>query len=114
MTALEQNRTFTADGNYNHNGSYHFFGDIYKLFISDLRLPLIILRDLKNSSIDELTESVRQHGLLNPIVVRATSENKFEIIAGCRRFLACKNLKWRKIQCHVMHLNDVQARGFDH
>lgn len=35
--------------------------------------------------IDELSESIRIHGLLQPIVVRSMPDGRFEIIAGERR-----------------------------
>jgi ParB family chromosome partitioning protein len=55
-----------------------------------------------------MINSIRQHGLLQPLVVRP-KEDIFEIVIGCRRFLACKSLNWKKITCHTVHLNEVQA-----
>ncbi len=46
----------------------------------------------EDASIDDLAESIRQEGLLSPITVRTSSDGKFEIIAGQRRFLAFKSL----------------------
>ena len=36
-------------------------------------------------------------------------ENVFEMVAGCKRYLACKSLGWKKIPCQVVQLNDMQA-----
>ncbi|MGH9922513.1 MAG: ParB/RepB/Spo0J family partition protein, partial [Nitrososphaerales archaeon] len=44
-----------------------------------------------------------------PIVVRAAASDVFEIVAGNRRFSACKSLGWRKILCHIVELNDKEA-----
>jgi ParB family chromosome partitioning protein len=42
--------------------------------------------------------------------VRTSSDNHyFEIIAGNRRYKACKQLGWRKIACHIIELGDKQA-----
>ena len=41
-------------------------------------------------------------------MVRALND-RFEIVAGCRRYFACKSLNWKKIPCHIVHLNDMQA-----
>ena len=38
-----------------------------------------------------------------------TKGNFFEIIAGCRRYNACRKLRFRKIICHVVELDDKSA-----
>lgn len=58
--------------------------------------------------IDELASSIRNNGLLNPIIVRMNKE-KFEIVAGNRRYLACKKLGWRNIMCHIVEVDDKDA-----
>ena len=60
------------------------------------------------SRIIDLTASIREKGLLHPITVR-TKEEHFEIVAGNRRYLACKSLGWRKILCHIVELDDREA-----
>jgi ParB family transcriptional regulator, chromosome partitioning protein len=57
---------------------------------------------------DLLARSIKQRGLLQPILVR-TKEEFFEIVAGNRRYQACKILGWRKITCNVVELNDKEA-----
>jgi ParB family chromosome partitioning protein len=57
---------------------------------------------------DELAKSIDQKGLLQPILVR-TMDGFFEVVAGNRRYCACKNLGWRKIACHIIELDDRQA-----
>ena len=60
-----------------------------------------------------LLPSIQQKGLLQPILVRTIveedAEGCFEIIAGNRRFHACKILGWNKIACHIIELDDKQA-----
>jgi ParB family chromosome partitioning protein len=58
--------------------------------------------------IEELATSIKTKGLLQPIIVR-TKGDYFEIVAGNRRYLACKTLAWRKIICHVVDLDDKEA-----
>lgn len=62
--------------------------------------------DRKASS--ELVSSIQRNGLLHPIVVR-TKGSFFEIIAGCRRYSACRALGLRKIVCHVVEMDDKSA-----
>lgn len=89
------------------NGS-RLFGAIENLYISNIKLPSNNLRISNSMNIEKIANSIRQHGLLHPIVVRP-KENYFEIVAGCRRFLACKSLKWKKIPCHIVHLDEAQT-----
>jgi ParB family transcriptional regulator, chromosome partitioning protein len=56
----------------------------------------------------ELSTSIEKKGLLQPVVVR-NKELHYEIIAGNRRYLACKKLGWRKILCHIVELDDKDA-----
>lgn len=55
---------------------------------------------------DELALSIQQKGLLQPIIVRVPTDESYEIIAGNRRFMACKSLGWRKMPCNVVDLDD--------
>ena len=65
--------------------------------------------DPKNSpELEGLKKSIRDHGLLQPIVVRPLDRG-FEIVAGHRRFSACKSLHWRHILCKIVEFTDKQA-----
>jgi ParB family chromosome partitioning protein len=55
-----------------------------------------------------LSNSIKEKGLLQPILVRNKQEY-YEIIAGRRRYEACKGLGWRKIICHIVELDDKEA-----
>ena len=55
-----------------------------------------------------LKSSINEHGLLQPIVIRPL-EHGFEIVAGHRRFAACKSLRWRFIPCKIRDFTDKQA-----
>lgn len=59
-------------------------------------------------SIGELTSSIAEKGLLQPIVVRVL-EGRYEVVAGNRRLSACRLLRWRKIPCHVIELDDKES-----
>jgi ParB family chromosome partitioning protein len=62
----------------------------------------------KIENIEELSESIRKHGLLQPIVVRPR-EHGFEVVAGNRRLAAVKMLRMRKVACHIIELSDKEA-----
>jgi ParB family transcriptional regulator, chromosome partitioning protein len=57
---------------------------------------------------ETLINSIREHGLLQPILIRPL-EHAFEIVAGHRRFQACRSLRWRFIPSKVRELSDKQA-----
>jgi ParB family chromosome partitioning protein len=57
----------------------------------------------------ELAESIRQHGLLQPILVRPFGNGKFQIVHGERRFRACKLLGFKTIRVEVKELTDNQV-----
>ena len=64
--------------------------------------------DKNSPEFSSLVESILEHGLLQPILVRPISHG-FEIVAGHRRFQACRTLRWRFIQCKIRELSDKQT-----
>lgn len=58
--------------------------------------------------LQELMESIKAKGVLEPIIVRPKGE-KFEIIAGERRYMASKNLGLKEIPCIEMTVDDKEA-----
>ena len=55
----------------------------------------------------ELANSLREHGLVQPIVVRAKGE-RYELIAGQRRLAAARRLGWGKVLVRVLDVDDRQ------
>jgi len=83
-------------------------GVIEELPISEIKLPINPLRSLQE--LDELSISIAQKGLLQPIIVRTVyNKSSYEIVAGCRRYLACKMIGRRKIACQITNLDDKEA-----
>ncbi|EGA91219.1 stage 0 sporulation protein J [Planococcus donghaensis MPA1U2] len=58
-------------------------------------------------ALDELAESIKEHGILQPIVVRKAGE-KYEIVVGERRFRAAKSVKLKKVPAIIKDLSDQQ------
>jgi ParB family transcriptional regulator, chromosome partitioning protein len=83
-------------------------GWVEDINILDISPPTNQLRSNMNG-VDELAESIKKIGLLQPIVVRINHSENFEIVAGNRRFNACKKLGRRKIACHVVEIDDKTA-----
>jgi len=85
-----------------------FVGTIDDIDMSDIIQSINPLRN-SSESIKELSDSIRKVGLLSPILVRITEFGKFELVAGSRRFKACKLLGYKTIQCHVVQLDSKSA-----
>ena len=68
------------------------------------------IRDKYNDhqEVESLISSIKEHGLLQPILIRPY-QNSFEIVAGHRRFYACKSLRWRHMPCKIRELSDKQS-----
>ena len=63
-------------------------------------------KNFEEKEINELSESIKNQGLIQPIVVRETSGNMYEIIAGERRWRACQLAGLHSVNCVVMSVDD--------
>lgn len=66
-------------------------------------------RDMNPNQLDELANSIRNQGIMQPIVVRPISEQNYEIIAGERRWRAAKIAGLDKVPVIVRHVEDSDA-----
>ncbi|MBY0421495.1 MAG: ParB/RepB/Spo0J family partition protein [Parvularculaceae bacterium] len=66
-------------------------------------------RVFDDAAIDELAESIRARGLLQPILVRPISENRFEIVAGERRWRAAQKAGLHDVPVVIRELTDEAA-----
>ncbi|MBA7528932.1 Nucleoid occlusion protein [subsurface metagenome] len=62
----------------------------------------------RSASMEELKEATKDFGLIEPLVVRKKG-NKYEVVAGMRRYYALKELEAEEVECYVMNLTDEQA-----
>jgi len=63
-------------------------------------------KNFEEKEITELSESIKNQGLIQPIVVRETSSGMYEIIAGERRWRACQLAGLHSVSCVVMSVDD--------
>ncbi len=56
----------------------------------------------------ELAESIKENGLIQPVTVRVVDDH-YEIIAGERRYRACKLAGYKEVPCYVMSSSEDQA-----
>ena len=66
-------------------------------------------RDMDPQALEELAHSIRNHGVMQPIVVRPIDGNRYEIIAGERRWRATQQAGLDKIPAMVREVPDEAA-----
>ena len=80
--------------------------------ISDLsRNPYQPRQNFKEEKLVELANSIRKNGIIQPIAVRPSKSdsNKFEIVAGERRWLAAQRAGLHEIPITILDLSDVES-----
>ena len=63
----------------------------------------------KDESLNELRNSIKENGLLNPLVVRRKENGRYEMISGHRRKLALELNGIYEADCYVEELSDDEA-----
>lgn len=65
--------------------------------------------DFDDAEISNLADSIASEGLLQPVLVRQNADGFYELLAGERRFRACKKLGLKKIVACVQNVSDISA-----
>lgn len=66
-------------------------------------------RNFAADALSELADSIRAEGLMQPIVVREKSKGEFQLIAGERRWRACKSIGMKMIPARVVKASDASS-----
>ncbi|HBA49405.1 MAG TPA: chromosome partitioning protein ParB, partial [Lachnospiraceae bacterium] len=66
-------------------------------------------RVLDDGKMQETVESVREHGIISPLLVRPGKESGYEIISGHRRKRACELLGLKTVPCFIRNMTDEEA-----
>ena len=64
-------------------------------------------KTFSEEKIDELSKSIKEHGIIQPIVVRKKGES-YEIVAGERRWRAARKAELTQVPCLIRELTDEQ------
>jgi len=89
--------------------------DTNKVLIKDLtRNKFQPRKHFSKESLEELTNSIKEQGVIQPIVVRPNKsfKGKYEIIAGERRWLASQNAGLHEVPAVILDVNDVKSLEF--
>tara|TARA_Y100000389_G_C17464062_1_gene524059 strand:+ start:1408 stop:2256 length:849 start_codon:yes stop_codon:yes gene_type:complete len=89
--------------------------NINKISISDLKSNKLQPRKLfDENSLEELTNSIKERGIIQPIIVRKSSDEnlKYEIIAGERRWLAAQKAGLHEVPVVITNVDDLKSLEF--
>ena len=89
--------------------------NINKLSIGELiRNKYQPRKNFNQENLDELTNSIKERGIIQPIVVRKSADrkSKYEIIAGERRWLAAQNAGLHEVPVVITEANDLKSLEF--
>ncbi|MFP8488560.1 ParB/RepB/Spo0J family partition protein [Gracilimonas sp. Q87] len=69
-------------------------------------------KEFDEERLEELADSIREHGLIQPITVRYIGEKRFELISGERRLRAAKLGGLKEIPAFIREADDEQSMAF--
>lgn len=93
--------------------THHIPSDIAKNFsivpIESIKTnPFQPRKDFDQDALDELSESIKVHGLIQPLTVRQINNESYQLIAGERRLRAAKQINLKSVPVYIRH-TDNQA-----
>ena len=66
-------------------------------------------KNFKDEELKELSSSIKNQGLIQPIIVKPTDNNQFQIIAGERRWRACQLNGMHEVDCVIKDLDETSV-----
>ncbi len=107
-----------SDKNKSHNKSESI--DAVKKANVVLEVPVAHIRanpnqprkEFNEKRLDELADSIRQHGIIQPVTVRYIGEKRFELVSGERRLKACKLAGMQQIPAYIREVDDDDILTF--
>jgi len=85
--------------------------EVMEVRLSDIQLGELNTRKdltagIEDTGLEDLANSIKEKGLLNPLIVRKNDDGTYGLIAGQRRFLACQRLGWKTIPAIIRDITD--------
>nr|WP_318539940.1 nucleoid occlusion protein [Terribacillus saccharophilus] len=97
-----------SDSTETENDAHH--DEVLNLRVQDIvpnqYQPRTVFQEEK---IKELAQTIRTHGIIQPIVVRKNSEGSYELIAGERRWRAVQSLEWETVPAIIREMSDTET-----
>ena len=85
-------------------------GEVLNIPILEIKVnPFQPRVEFDDEKLEELAESIRIHGVVQPLTVRREASGKIELIAGERRLRASKLAGLLEVPCYVRNANDQES-----
>ncbi|MDE2773622.1 MAG: ParB/RepB/Spo0J family partition protein [Gemmatimonadota bacterium] len=82
-------------------------GHVRTVPVADVEVnPYQPRKDYSEEDLTDLTTSIREHGLLQPLVVRAAGPGRYQLIAGERRLRSLQRLGWSEVPVVLRDVSD--------
>lgn len=105
IDAIHLSFTSKNESNFNENEIKKVLIDLIDIGIYQPRKSYKV----SNESINDLIESVKAHGILQPIILRSTLSKRFELVAGERRLKAAIALNFKDIPAVIKKIDPQEA-----
>ena len=66
-------------------------------------------KNFKDEDLKELSSSIKNQGLIQPIIIKPIKDGQYQIIAGERRWRACQLNGMHEVECVIKNLNDANV-----
>ncbi len=107
LSALLENASTDITSSSNSSDSNFLAGSISRIPLSYIETnPFQPRIDFEKEPLLELTNSIKEHGLIQPITVRKLGRDQFQIISGERRYQASKLAALDELPCFIRIAND--------
>lgn len=84
-------------------------GNLNEIAITEIEVnPYQPRKDFDAEALNELVESIKVHGIIQPVTVRRLSRNQYQLISGERRFQAARKAGLKKIPAYIRTADDQQ------
>lgn len=106
---IDEEASYSKDKKTN-NKPHNLRGSVFEIPLNNIEVnPFQPRVEFNEDALKDLAKSISIHGVIQPVTVRALSENKFQLIAGERRLRASKLAGKKAIPAYVRTANDQEA-----
>ena len=94
----------------NTNNNPENSNGIHKINISQITPnPSQPRKSFKDEDLKELSSSIKNQGLIQPIIIKPIKDDQYQIIAGERRWRACQLNGMHEVECVIKNLDDTNV-----
>lgn len=107
LSALLEDSSTDITNRYSGNGPDKVVGNIARIELDRIEPnPFQPRQDMDEESLAELVNSIREHGLIQPITVRKLGYDQYQVISGERRLKAAKLAELEEVPAYIRVAND--------